>query len=114
MSKPMLFFVVALLFFATVVPAQSRQNRREREPDVRIKDQKFSPAEIKVKAGASVKWLNEDERDHQIIAADKSFKSGNLGNGDSHEHKFSKTGKHAYQCAYHPRERGTVVVEEER
>jgi plastocyanin len=101
-----------LLVLVTIADAQSRE-RKQREPDVRISGQKFTPAELKIRPGHTVVWINEDDRDHSIVASDKSFKSGNLGNGARFEHKFSQAGKHAYQCIYHPREKGTIVVEAE-
>ena len=79
---------------------------------VSIKDVKFTPKELKVKKGDTVIWTNSDERDHTVTADDKSFASGNLGDGNSFRQKFEKPGKYKYHCEYHPRMKATIVVEE--
>jgi plastocyanin len=78
--------------------------------DVSIKGMKFDPAEITIKVGDSITWTNNDDRDHDVAAKDKSFKSDNLGKGDSFQHKFTKAGKFNYACSYHPRMKGVVIV----
>ena len=99
-----LTLLVALLA-ATVSAAPARKA-------VSIKGMKFEPASLEVAVGDSVRWSNGDDRDHTVAAADGSFKSGNLRSGDTFEHKFTKPGKFAYACSYHPRMKGTVVVKE--
>src|SRR5688500_11922351 len=85
----------------------------EKTNAVSIKDMKFSPATITVKAGTTVTWTNKDDHDHTVVANDESFKSGNLSHGSTFEHKFDKKGKFKYACSYHPRMKGTVVVADE-
>jgi plastocyanin len=83
-----------------------------KEHKVSIKDLKYNPKELKIKKGDTVVWTNADERDHTVTADDDSFKSRNLGDGDSFTQKFDKPGKYKYHCEYHPRMKATVVVEE--
>src|SRR5690349_12588475 len=77
---------------------------------VSIKDMQFSPATVTVKVGDTVSWSNADDRDHTVVADDGSFKSDNLGHGDSFQHKFTKAGRFGYHCNYHPRMKAVVVV----
>ncbi len=86
---------------ATLVPAKQT---------VSIKEMKFNPASVEVNVGDSIRWTNDDDRDHTVTADDGSFKSGNLRRGASFEHTFDKPGKFAYSCSYHPRMKGSVVV----
>ena len=79
---------------------------------VTIKEGQYSPASITVKVGDTVVWTNSDERDHTVVADDGSFKSDNLGGGETFQFKFTKAGKFGYHCTYHPRMKGTVVVSE--
>lgn len=79
--------------------------------DVAISQMKFDPAQIEVAAGDKVVWTNQDDRDHTVVAADGSFKSGNLSKGDTFEHTFKKAGKFSYACSYHPRMKAVVVVD---
>jgi plastocyanin len=77
---------------------------------VKIKEMKFTPASISIKVGESVTWTNEDDRDHTVTAVDGSFASDNLKPGSSFSFQFTKPGKFAYACSYHPRMKGVVIV----
>lgn len=88
---------------ATALQAGGRQT-------VTIREMKFTPATLNIKVGDTVTWTNADDRDHTVVAADDSFKSGNLGTGQSFDFTFTKPGTFVYTCTYHPRMRGTVVV----
>jgi plastocyanin len=79
---------------------------------VSIKGMRFHPETLAIKVGQRVRWTNEDDRDHTVVAADNSFKSGNLRSGAMFEHRFDKPGRFAYSCSYHPRMKGTVIVSE--
>ena len=83
-----------------------------KEHKVAIKDVKFTPRELKIKKGDTVVWANGDERDHTVTADDKSFSSGNIGDGDTFRRKFDKPGRYKYHCEYHPRMKATIIVEE--
>ena len=97
--------LAAVIFCAVLAPAAYAKEHK-----VSIKDVSFSPRELKVKKGDTVLWTNGDERDHTVTADDGSFKSGNLGSGQTFTHKFKKPGTYPYSCTYHPRMKGTVTV----
>jgi plastocyanin len=76
---------------------------------------KYEPATIEVKAGDTVIWKNQDERDHTVVSdkkAPESFNSGRIAPDGSYKRTFKKAGKYAYHCDYHPRMKGTVIVKE--
>ena len=97
----------AVLLALLLAPAAFAKDHK-----VSIKDVKFTPKELKVKKGDTVIWTNSDERDHTVTADDKSFGSGNIGDGNSFRQKFEKPGRYKYHCEYHPRMKATIVVEE--
>ncbi len=78
---------------------------------VTIDDLSFSPATVRIGVGDTVVWTNRDDKDHSVHASDGSFRSGNIRPGKSFSLTFARPGTHHYGCQYHPRERGTVVVE---
>ena len=84
---------------------------------VTIKDRKYAPATLTIKAGETVTWVNKDDHDHTVDSeapADKEgFDSGNMSSGDTFKHTFPKAGKFKYSCSYHPRMKGTIVVVDE-
>jgi plastocyanin len=76
-----------------------------------MKDIKFNPSTVKIKAGDTVTWTNDDSVGHDVT--DDSFKSGSAGGvepGQSFKHKFPKAGTFTYVCTVHPGMKGTIVV----
>jgi plastocyanin len=77
---------------------------------VAIKGYAFKASEVKICAGNAVEWKNDDEDPHTVTAADGSFDSKSLGQGDKFRHVFQASGRFAYYCAVHPFMKGAVVV----
>ena len=106
--------VLCVLIALALVGAKSKKTDSAKDSDtdhaVTIKSGKFSPATITIQPGETVTWTNGDDRQHKIVADDKSFSSDDLNHGETFQHKFEKPGKYKYSCAYHPREKGTIEV----
>ena len=77
---------------------------------VHIKDLAFAPATVTIKAGDTVRFVQDDETAHTVTAADKSFDSGNLDRHATWSHTFGAAGTYAYMCSYHTYMKGTVIV----
>ncbi len=88
-------------------PAGSSSENKTSE--IAIKNFAFNPDKLKIKAGATVKWTNQDSVPHQIKAG--SFNSDVLGTGDSFEFRFSQPGSYDYACGIHPSMKGNIIVE---
>jgi plastocyanin len=77
----------------------------------------FHDANLTVKAGATVTWVNNDDAEHTVDAKDGSFSSGgtlktiNIKPGDSFSFKFDKVGTYDYFCKVHPFMKGTITVQ---
>ncbi len=81
-------------------------------PDrVEIFNYLFGPRSLRVKAGATVAFVNYDAVAHDIKAADRSFESGNLPTQGRYFQTFSRPGTVQYFCAVHLEMRGQIVVE---
>lgn len=118
----MLWFVLAACAAPSGAADDSRNTDKPREKapttkrsaqthTVTIKNSRFSPAALTLKAGATVIWKNDDDKDHTVVAADKSFKSDNISTDGEFEHMFKKPGTIKYGCKYHPRESGVITVQ---
>lgn len=102
--------VIGITLTLSLLAALGARALAPKQRRVSIDEMKFNPATVDVAVGESVRWTNDDQRDHTVSAADGSFKSGNLRSGDSFEHTFKKAGTFSYACSYHPRMKGTVNV----
>jgi amicyanin len=77
---------------------------------IRIKNFAFDPASIRVKAGSTVRWVNQDSVPHRILFTDGAD-STVLAGSQSWSRKFDLAGTYDYACTIHPAMQGTVIVE---
>ena len=78
-----------------------------------IKNFAFSPANLTIKTGTTVTWLNQDEAVHQIESDSKAqgvFLSDSLAYGESFTFTFTQPGTYTYHCTYHPTMKGAIMV----
>ncbi len=79
-----------------------------------IRNFTFEPAEVRIKAGTSVTWVNCDQPGqpaHTSTADQSQWDSGSLTDGKAFTHPFSTAGRFGYHCEPHPFMTGTIVVE---
>jgi plastocyanin len=78
---------------------------------VLIQNFRFKPAQITIKRGTRVRWVNRDRSAHTATATKgSSFDSGRLGPGQRYSYTFRAAGKKRYYCKIHPSMRGSIVV----
>jgi plastocyanin len=71
----------------------------------------FSPKQVTVKVGQTVKWENYDSVDHNVVATQgETFKSNNFGKGASFKYTVDKAAAIKYVCTLHPGMEGTITV----
>jgi plastocyanin len=96
----------------TVITTQVPQTTNSvSDNTVRINDFAFVPANITVKAGSIVRWVNGDAVPHRIQFDDKHFSPILLGASQSASQKFDEPGVYPYISLTHPEMHGTVIVE---
>jgi plastocyanin len=78
---------------------------------VSMKDIKFNPGTVTIKAGGKVTWTNDDSVGHDVTADDfESGSPGGIQGGSTFSHTFKKAGTYDYVCSVHPGMKGTVKV----
>lgn len=78
---------------------------------VTIKNYAFVPAAVRVRTGGIITFRNADATAHTATAADnRSFDSGTIKPSATAPVRFTKPGRFAYYCAFHPYMKGTVLV----
>ena len=91
--------------------AAAHKSKNSTRKTVVIQNFRFKPANITIKRGTKVRWINKDSTAHTATANNgRSFDSGRLGKGQRYTHTFKSAGKKRYHCEPHPHMRGTVVV----
>ncbi len=79
---------------------------------VKIGNFTFGPQEVKVKAGTTVTWTNEDDIPHTVVSPN-NFRSQVLDTDGTYSFTFTTPGTYKYFCSLHPHMTGTILVEAE-
>ena len=77
---------------------------------VQIKRSSFSPATVTINTGDTVRWVNSDTQNHQVVSNNGSFVSAILGPGKRYSHTFNAAGTYRYHDGLNAASKGTVVV----
>ena len=118
--KRLLFLVapclVAMLFLVSTVGVNLKTAvAAPKQPTrtVLIQGFKFKPANISIKRGTKVIWINKDSTPHTATANNhRTFDSGLLRKGQRYTRTFWKTGKYGYHCKPHPFMKGSITVKQ--
>ncbi|MFN2563478.1 MAG: cupredoxin family copper-binding protein [Gemmatimonadaceae bacterium] len=78
---------------------------------VNIRDFAFEPATLRVRAGATVRWVNQGPTAHTSTADDGAWDSPTLATGAEFSQGFPTAGQFPYHCEPHPTMRATIIVE---
>lgn len=81
--------------------------------EVTIKDYRFSPAEVRIRAGDTVKWINQEKRtSHSVLfPAENGLESARLFPDEQWQRTFTQPGSYRYRCGPHEEMKGLVLVE---
>jgi plastocyanin len=102
-------FAVLLAFSVLVLSAHGHAVTNDAE--IRIANFTFDPPELTVKAGTTVKWINEDDIPHLVAEKDGAFRSAPLDTDEKFAQTLQVAGIVEYFCVLHPHMTGKIVVE---
>ena len=91
-----------------VVPAAAPTDGKTVE--VAISNFTFTPNELTIAPGTTVKWVNRDDIPHLVAEKGLAFKSQALDTNDSFSFTFIKPGDVEYFCVLHPHMTGKITV----
>jgi plastocyanin len=106
--------VVSTLFVVSASGAHKLSRAMAQKHPTRtvlIQNFSFKPAQITIKRGTKVTWINKDSTTHTATANNgRSFDSGRLRPGQRYTHTFKSAGKKSYHCEIHSDMKGTITV----
>ncbi len=99
--------ILILLLTFTVVSANAGTTY-----DVEIKKYKFSPNQITINPGDSIRWINKEKRQYHSVwfKSIDALEPDYLFPGDTYTKKFNAAGDFNYECGPHPKMLGVVRV----
>jgi plastocyanin len=80
------------------------------EARITIDNFSFKRDTITVPVGTTVVWENDDDILHNVVAADREFRSSALGTEDKFSFAFNKAGTFDCFCSLHSSMKGQIVV----
>jgi plastocyanin len=95
---------------ARVLPQLGGDHSDAVGPDITIAISGYRFRPLVVRAGATVRWVNEDEQPHTVTAVDGSFDSPEFGADEETSRHFANAGDFAIVCRIHPDMRSVVIV----
>ncbi len=101
----------AALVALPLTAAVARADGHATTHTVVIKDFAFNPANITIKVGDTITWVNEDGARHSATDLNKAFDTGLLAKGEEASLTFGGKGSFNYRCTPHGNMRGTITVE---
>jgi plastocyanin len=115
MSRVLASVSIALAL-ALVPPIGAAARPGKRVPEARthtivIDSMRFEPAELTVRAGDTVVWLNKDMFPHTATSKAGGFDSQVIAAGQSWSYKPAAAGAFAYTCTFHPTMNATLRVQ---
>ena len=93
---------------AIVVTKQATGGPAPQFAEVSMANTAFSPQQVEVRVGGSVRWVNNDAVQHNATGA--QFQTPNLNPGQSSEQTMNAAGTFQYSCTLHSGMNGTIVV----
>jgi plastocyanin len=86
----------------------------EQTVEVGIEKYTFTPAEVSIRVGDTVKWVNREKRtSHSVLfPAEGGRESERMFPDESWQRQFTQPGRYPYTCGPHPEMKGLVVVSE--
>jgi plastocyanin len=95
---------------AAVAAVGMRVSRADGTTKVVIGNFAFVPPMLRVKAGTTVTFVNQDDTPHSIVCPPLGVHSHPMDTDESFSYTFAKAGVYNYLCGLHPFMHGQVVV----
>ena len=82
--------------------------------EVSIEKYTYPPAEVTIRVGDTVKWINREKRtSHSVVFPQEGGReSERLFPDESWQREFTQAGRYPYTCGPHPEMKGVVIVVE--
>src|SRR6185436_2872787 len=103
-------FIPLLAVAALAVGASPAMPASTATVTVQIKRSSFVPTNARIKTGDTVRWVNSDTQNHQVVSNNGSFVSPILGPGKTYSHRFTASGTYRYHDGLNPTVKGAVIV----
>ncbi len=103
--------LAVLLVSSDTSAADAQHPAKSTVHTVVIESMQYNPAELQVRRGERIVWVNKDLFPHTVTAASHAFDSGSIAANSSWTYVAAKAGEYAYGCTFHPTMKGILKVQ---
>jgi plastocyanin len=95
---------------ALALGAVAAEEAKQEANVVTIDNFTFTPPELTVAVGTTVKFVNHDDIPHTVVDKNKAFRSKALDTDDAYSFTFASAGTFDYFCSLHPHMVAKIIV----
>ena len=95
---------------ALALGAVAAEEAKQEANVVTIDNFTFTPPELTVPVGTTVKFVNHDDIPHTVVDKNKAFRSKALDTDDAYSFTFASAGTFDYFCSLHPHMVAKIIV----
>ena len=107
----LLFWGTAALVLAGIAASSAGVPAAGQSHVVVVENVQFSPANLTVKSGERVTWVNKDLFPHTATADAKVFDSKAIAPNAAWTWVAGKPGRYTYACTFHPTMKASITVQ---
>src|SRR5215470_13851394 len=86
----------AFLLCVSMIATRAKADDKPAAVTVKMINFTYSPDPLTVPVGTTVRWVNYDDDQHNVVSDDKSFKSKLLDKNQDYSYTFTKKGTYRY------------------
>jgi plastocyanin len=102
--------IAVIIVFAMMIAAPASAVPPSRAVTITIAGMSYQPAELTVRAGDTIEWINKDVVDHTATEKKSLLWNVSIAPGKRAKVVMKKVGTFDYFCRYHPNMTGRIVV----
>jgi plastocyanin len=103
--------LAALFVSSDITAADAQHPAKSAVHTVTIENMEYSPAQLHVRRGERIVWVNKDLFPHTVTAVTHAFDSQSIAANGSWTYVARKPGEYAYGCTFHPTMKGVIEVQ---
>lgn len=100
----------ALVGASAILAGAARGHDGPHTVRVDIRQFAFDPAQVTIRPGDSVEWVNHDLAPHTATDRNGDWDTGEIGQSATATQRFEKAGSYDYFCAFHPAMAARIIV----
>jgi plastocyanin len=102
---------LSLILMSILLSSDAGAQGGQQTVTVSVQDFYFSPAQLVIEPGTTVRWVNQGTVPHSVVSTDSGpLASQVLQTGGTYQFTFQNPGTYTYHCSIHPSMTASITV----